>query len=261
VIPGTPDLPPPGGRIIGKNLVVVGVLYAIRAAAGFAALAYLGRTLGGRVFGIYIAALSLVTIVQALEELGGTDYLVREGTRDPARMERLLADVLFLKAATTALLLAVAIGAAAVMGFDPTELAVVALLVAREGAEAVSDALRAPLKAIERMEAATATAIAVTVASSAALIAGVAAGWGLVGAVGASAAAAAAGIPLSWAITRRFVRVRVRASFRDALGVARRSFPFAVVEILSFATTYADTLVIRIALGRTATGLYGGGDL
>src|SRR5205807_899895 len=36
-----------------------------------------------------------------------------------------------------------------------------------------------------------------------------------------------------------------------------RSFPYAVVEILSYATTYADTLVVRIALGRHATGVYG----
>src|SRR5207302_5172312 len=134
----------------------------------------------------------------ALDELGGTDYLVRAGARDPGRMERLLSDVLFLKAAITLLLFAIAVGAAAAMGFDGTELAVVALLVVRFGSDSVVEALTAPLKAIERMELASFTVIGVTVCEAVALVGAVAAGSGLVAAVGLSAAVSLAGIPLAW---------------------------------------------------------------
>src|SRR5687768_2815111 len=84
-------------RVIRKNLAFVGLAYGLGAAAGFVAQAVIARELGPAVYGEYIAALSLVTILAVLYEAGANEYLVRETAHAPRRLGELLGDLLLVK--------------------------------------------------------------------------------------------------------------------------------------------------------------------
>jgi O-antigen/teichoic acid export membrane protein len=256
---GVVDPPPAGvhGRVIRKNLSVVSLAYVIGSLSGFFALAYLARKLGNSTFGTFVAATALVNIVGVIDNLGGGNYLVRESSRDPTRMQSLMGDVLVLKAGANVVVIGLSIAAAAALGFGSTGLIVVAIMALMFGANAVSKTLRAGLQALERMEIASAISIGNAVLSAAGMAAVIAAGGGLVGAVAISTAVSIATIPVSWALLRRRVRFRLQSTWPTLRSVIRASFPFAVAGVLAFATTYADALVIRGVLGERQTGLYG----
>ena len=87
----------PLDRLIRKNLAFVGSAYVLGALAGFVAQAVIARELGRAVFGEYVAAFSLVTIVGVLYEAAATEYLVRETAHSPRRLGELLGDLLLVK--------------------------------------------------------------------------------------------------------------------------------------------------------------------
>lgn len=244
-------------RVIRKNLLVVGIAYAAGGAGGFIAQVVLARNVAPADFGLYVAAASLVAIVRVVHQLGGAEYLVREGAREPSRLGVLVGDVIVLTGFTTLLAIGVATAAGITLGFRGSGVAAAALLALMSGAAAVSGALRSAMQAIERMELSSAVSIGVAVASVAGMIAAVAAGWGIVGVAAAGAFAALAGIPAAWMILRPHVAVRLRPSLGAARLVARASLPFAAVGMFLFGANYADTLVIRGFLGDDQTAIYG----
>ncbi len=250
---------PPGvhGRVIRRNISVVSLAYVIGSVCGFVALAYIARQLGNAAFGAFVAATALVNIVGVIDTLGGGNYLVREIGRDPGRIEELLGDVLILRIGAGLLTILVSLVAAAVLGFDSTEMLVVAILALMAGANAVSKTLRAGLQAWERMDVASAISIGNAVLSAAGMVAVIAAGGGLVGAVAVSTLVSFATIPVSWVALRRLVEVKVKPAWAAVRSVIRASMPFAVAGVLTFGTTYVDTLVLRGFLGDQQTGLYG----
>jgi len=152
---------------------------------------------------------------------------------------------------------AVSLAAGAVLGFSRTEMVVVAILALTFGANAVSRTLRSGLQARERMDLASWISIGNAVLSAAAMIGVVAAGGGLVAAVLVSGAVSLATIPVAWVSLRRLVRIRLRTTWPTLRRVTRASVPFAVAGVFTFATTYADALVINGSLGNQQTGLYG----
>ena len=247
----------PLARVIRKNIVVVGLAYLIGAAGGFVAQAVIARELGPVVFGEYIAALSLVTILAAIYEVGATNYLVRETARAPSRLGELLGDLLLIKLLAGAAVGALAVGIGAALGFNGTELAVAAILSLMLGANAISQPFRSGLQGIERLGVSSSLSLANSAVSAAGMIVVVAAGHGIVTAVAFSALVSLALVPISWFALARYVRVSPRGSLQGARTVARTSFPFTVVSLLTFATSYADAIVIRVVLGSEETGTYG----
>jgi O-antigen/teichoic acid export membrane protein len=244
-------------RLIRKNLVSVAVAYGGGALAGLAAQVVLGRELGRVAFGEYIAAFSLLTVLAVAFEVGATDYLVRDAAREPSRLPAVLTDVLGLRLAAAIPVAVVALAAAAALGFGGRELAVTALMAVMFIANALSKPFRAGLQAIERLEVASALSTANAFVSAAGMIVLVLAGYGLVAAVGFSAAVSVAVIPLAWRALARSRAIPLRWSRDRMRRAARASLPFAAVNVGIFATSYADTLVIRGLLGAAATGAYG----
>jgi O-antigen/teichoic acid export membrane protein len=251
--------PPQGvqGRVIRKNLAVVSLAYLVGSLSGFFALAYLARKLGDATFGTYVAATALVNIVGVVDNLGGGIYLVREAARDPTRLPGLLGDVLVLKTAANLLVTGISVAAAALLGFGGSEIVVVAILALMFGANAISKAVRAGLQTLERMEVAAAITMGNAAISAAGMIAVVAAGGGLVAAVAVSTAVSLLTIPVGWVALRRRVRFRLRTSWATLRSLTVASLPFAIAGVFTFATTYADALVIKGVLGNRQTGLYG----
>jgi O-antigen/teichoic acid export membrane protein len=107
------------------------------------------------------------------------------------------------------------------------------------------------------MEIASTISIGNAVLSAAGMVAVIAAGGGLVGAVALSTVVSFATIPVSWISLRRLVAIHVRPAWAAIKSVTRASLPFAVAGVLTFGTSYVDTLVLRGYLGDGQTGLYG----
>jgi O-antigen/teichoic acid export membrane protein len=249
--------PPAVGRVIRKNLFFVGMAYGIGAAAGFVAQAIIARELGVAVFGEYIAALSLVTILAVLLEAGATDYLVRETAREPRRLGELLGDLLLVKLLAGVVVGGLAVGLAAALGFSGTEIVMAGILAVMLGANGVTRPFRGGLQGIERMGVGSSLAIANSVVSAAGIIVIVSSGRGIVTAVAFSALVSLALVPISWLALARYVPVWPRGSWQGARDVALISFPFTAVHLLTAGTSYADAVVIRVLVGPPETGTYG----
>jgi O-antigen/teichoic acid export membrane protein len=247
----------PLDRLIRKNLVFVGSAYVLGALAGFVAQAFIARELGRAVFGEYVAAFSLVTILGVLYEAAATEYLVRETARSPRRLGELLGDLLLVKLVAGAVVGALAIGIAAALGFSERELAVTGLLAVMLGANAVAKPFRAGLQGIERLGVGSSLAIANSVLSAAGMIVLVATGHGLVTAVAFSALVSLVLVPFSWLALARYVRFSLRGSWTGARSVTQVSFPFTAFTLLTYATNYADAIIIRVVVGSPLTGTYG----
>jgi O-antigen/teichoic acid export membrane protein len=96
-----------------------------------------------------------------------------------------------------------------------------------------------------------------SVLSSAGMVALVATGHGIVAALAFSALVSVVVVPLSWLALRRHVRISPTASLPGARTVVRAGLPFTSVNLLTYATSYADAIIIRVLLGLTQTGQYG----
>jgi O-antigen/teichoic acid export membrane protein len=258
----TERVPGPAGqgttrRVIRKNLVFIGAAYVVGALAAFATQAVMARELGRSIFGEYIAALSLVMVLGELYEIGATGYLARETARDPRRLAELLGDMVVTKAVTIVVVAAVAVGLGSALGFSDRELAIAAILAMMLGANAIAKTFRAGLQGLEHMAVASSLAIANAVITAAGMIAIVATGHGLVAAVAFSAVVSVALVPASWLGLRRHAAVPLRGSLNRILAVVRDGFPFTALTVLTFATSYADVMIIRALLGPAETGTYG----
>ena len=82
-------------------------------------------------------------------------------------------------------------------------------------------------------------------------------GHGLVTAVAFSALVSLALVPISWLALGRYVHFSLRGSWKGARSVTQISFPFTALTLLTYATNYADAIIIRVVLGPPLTGTYG----
>jgi O-antigen/teichoic acid export membrane protein len=244
-------------KVLRKNISAVGLGYVVGALAGFGAQTVLARRLGPERYGIYIAAFSLVTIEAVLDELGGTSYLVREGARDLRRLQSLLGNVLLLKMVVNLAALVVALAVALALGFGRTGLVVVGLFSVMFAANAAIRSFRGGLQAAERLHIGAFLGMVNALISALGMVWVVQAGGGLLGAVAFSTAVSVALVPVSWLILRMHVHFHLTWAWPSARQVLVLSLPFALVEVLTFATRNADVLIVRGFLGDGAAGLYG----
>ena len=246
-------------KLLRKNLSVVGLTYAVAGVAGFAAQAVLARHVSRDAFGNYIAALSLVAVTKVLDRLARDEYIVREGGRDPGRLQHLVGTILSLKLVTGVLVVGISGIVALIFGFTGTTVVVAMLLAAMAGADAVSDSFRSGLQALERLEVASAISMAVAGLSAAGMVVVISSGGGLVGAVAASTAVSFAAVPVSWLALNRRLPIGLVRSGSTMVRVMKESFPYTAAGVLSVASHYVDALVVRGSLGPRPTALYGAG--
>jgi O-antigen/teichoic acid export membrane protein len=243
--------------LIGHNLAWVTISYIGGALAGFLAQAIMARELGRPVFGEYVAALSLVTVLAVLYELGASDYLVRQAARDPGRLPRLVGELVEIKLGMGGVVLVLSLAGALVLGFHSREIVVTGLLALMLGANAIGKPFRSGLQSIERLDVASRISLANAAISAIGMAALLLAGYGLVPAVAWSLIVSLVMLPVSWRALRRHARVRPLRSGPAAWRLVLESFPFTAITLLTTAIAYADALIIRTLLGPAETGTYG----
>jgi O-antigen/teichoic acid export membrane protein len=245
-------------QVVRKNLTVVAASYAIGSIAGFATQSVFARVLGTETYGIYAAGVALVTIAGVAQEIAGPAWLVRTAAQRDVSFGELSGSVVGFRALASVAVIAVVAVAATAMGYGARGVVVVVMLAAVAGVNAIFKTLRAGFQAAERMSISASLATANAVTTAAVMIAIVAAGAGLAAALVGSLAISLVLLVPTWRLLPRVFRPRLNLGVAAMRAAARDSLPFTVVAGLSFALSYADTLVVRAMLGTHATGLYGG---
>ena len=185
---------------------------------------------------------------------------MRETARSPRRLGELLGDLLLVKLVAGAVVGAIAIAIAAALGFKREQVA------CRDRAPRGDAGCKCPRRSpfapgcrgSSAWELGSSLAIANSVVSAAGMpSSSVVTGHGLVTAVAFSALVSLVLVPISWLALGRYVHFSLRGSWKGARSVTQISFPFTAFTLLTYATNYADAIIIRVLVGAPLTGTYG----
>jgi len=246
------DTPAAGPLVIrGSILRVLG--YAAGSVLSLAAVALLTRYLGPADFGRYGTVFALVTIVAAVTDVGMTTLAVREyATRRGTERDRLMRDLMGLRMALTAVGTVLAVGFALAAGYDGAMVAGAAAAGAGLMATVYADTLRVPLQAHLQLGRVSALELLRQGATAALLVAGIAAGAGIVPLLGvplpvallllgATAVLVAGRIPLVPSLHPRAWAALLRETASFALATAVGTlYAYMAVVVLSLVASDAE---------------------
>jgi O-antigen/teichoic acid export membrane protein len=99
--------------VLGRNLRALAVARLAAKLGGLAAIVVLARVLAPDEFGAYIVAVSLVALISTLGDVGAGGFLVREGTRRPEDLGRLVGGLATLRVVLGGAALGISVGVGA----------------------------------------------------------------------------------------------------------------------------------------------------
>jgi O-antigen/teichoic acid export membrane protein len=219
---------------------------------------------GAAAYGTYAALLSLSFLLNILLDLGLTNHTTRRLARDPDAMAAELPALLGVRGALVVLYAVVTLVAALVLGYAGTHLHVLGWLIVNQALAALLLFLRGAVAAGQRY----AQDSLLSVLDRALLIALM--GWLLWGRgpgaplpilwfVQAQTAVYVVAVGVAWALVRQRTRgLRPRWPGREAGGLLRRSFPYALLVLLMTFYYRTDTVMLERLLpdGPLQAGIY-----
>lgn len=233
------------GEVVGK----LGTLVLVISAA---------RALGPEQFGVFSFALSLGTLVAIIPSWGFDTVVVQQGSAEPARLAALLAQLLVLRGAVSAPVLAAA-GAALLYyrGGGAAGWASVLVLLACL-ADTIADGYRAVATAREAQGRCAAVQIAQRLVGAVLVVAVIVAGGGLLEVAGAYLAGSVVGVGgMAFVIARLGITPAWRSVRRIGLrAFGRTSGVMGVHGVLSMALLRVDAVLLGLIAGDAAVGLY-----
>jgi O-antigen/teichoic acid export membrane protein len=242
--------------LLVRNLTIQTVSEAVALACGLASAVLLSRHLGVAGFGVFNYTFAFIYFFLTLNDLGLNTIAVREISRDAARAGEILGNLLSLRLALSAGVLAIAWIAIWLWPMDDVlrrPLALFALILPLT-------ALNAPALIFQtamRFEFA-ATAQIVTRLSGLALMALVAlAGRGVTAMLGALLAAELCGVLVTWLLARRLVRIPWRCDPAQWRVLMRAALPLAVGILLASVVNRIDFIMLERMASIEDVGLYG----
>jgi O-antigen/teichoic acid export membrane protein len=250
------DLPAAGHVTIrGGILRLAG--YGVGTVVGVVVTVVLLRYLGVRDYGRYATVTSIGAVVLALADLGLSvvgqrDYVLHPGDREK---RALLARIVGMRLVFTPVAAAIAVGFAAVAGYDRTMVAGVAI----GGLGAVLTLLwhTALIPPTARLQFGRVTAIGLTndLATAAGLLAFVAVGAGLLAFLAVPALATFAALLVAFALVRE---AATQPSFAVShwRPLLREALPLGVAGVIGIVYLRALLIMTSLIAGQTQTGLY-----
>jgi O-antigen/teichoic acid export membrane protein len=235
-----------GGEIISK-------------VASFALIVILARGLGGREFGYFVFAISFFPLFLMFGSWGIDAALIRELSRDHARLSAFFSSGLLLRSVLglAALLLAVALAPLLVEGMGA--LAGISLVGVALLFDELSRFIGAVFKAFERMKFHAFVLVINRFVSTG--LAGIAllAGGGFVLVSGAYAAGSIGGLVFAWAmLRRRFPPIRLGDAARSIVGnLWRAGLPLGLASFLNMAVFRMDSVLLQALRGPVQVAMYG----
>lgn len=245
-----------GGALVrGGTLRIAGYVVGVLISVVGASLML--RHLGVDDFGRYATVLSLVTIVGGLSDLGLTGVGTREYTvRPPGERERLLGNLLGMRLALTAVGIALACGAGALVGYPRVEIEGTALAGAGLLAVVTQDSLMIPLNARLRQGLIAALDFMRQVGSVAAVVVLVAAGAGLLPFTGSQLPVAVLAVVIAVALLGGPRTLRPRIDFHEWKLLGREVVPYAAASAIGAVYFRVEIVVLSLIATATQTGLF-----
>ncbi len=245
-----------GAAIRGGAIRIVG--YTVNAALGALAAAFLFRHLGTKDVGTYAAAMSMAAIVGGLSDLGLTALGLRElSVRRPDGRVLLMANLLGLRVALTLLGIAGSVLFSVLVGYKPVLVAGVALAGAGLMVQTVQGTLALSLMSRLRLGLLTATEIGRQALTTAATIALVAAGAGLLSFIGLAIPVGAAVLLLTAWLVRSEVPLLPRFDRAEWGLLVRAVLPYSVAAAISVIYFRLSVIVVSLTSGATQLSYFG----
>jgi O-antigen/teichoic acid export membrane protein len=255
-VPDVLDTPEAGPAVIrGGTLRAGGYMAGILLA--LASAPFLVRHLGNVDFGRYTVVLSIIALVAGLTEGGVQAVGLREyTTRSGEDRQRLLRHLLGVRIALTAVAVVLAVGFAAVAGYDHTMVLGTALAGLGLLLQSIQNLIAVPLQGELRFGWATTTDLcrqAVTVALTLALIL---AGAGLLPFFVTSIVGGAVSIVMTIVLVRHAMPFRPAFDRSDWWLLIRDTFPYAAAIALNVAYFRIGVIIVSLLSTDVQTGYY-----
>jgi O-antigen/teichoic acid export membrane protein len=217
----------------------------------------LARELGVDGFGLFTFGASLALLVVTPAGFGIDTIVARDIARDRTAMHHLVWNALAMKAVSGTVAVGVAIGVAAIGGYEEPAPLVIALLAVAAFAELMAKTLYSVFLGLEDMRPPSLALLLQRTLTAGFGIAAVLAGAGVV----TVAWLYLAGVLLAFAWTARRVaaraRPRIALGLRPARSLLAASLPSGVNVLLSTVLFRVDMLILSLLVGTVAVGLYG----
>lgn len=255
------DGPPQTGRRSSRILLNAGFRATADIGSKIATAAlyiFVARKLGTSDFGVFVFALAFVGVVTAIGTFGQDIVLVREVARDPERLEEYFSNAMVSRVMFSIPPLLVALLIAWLAGMNEQTLLVTLLL----GLGFVGDyAVQVPFavfQAFERLGLVAVVLIAQRWVTTAAAIAALYLGAGLVEVAGIYAIGSLSATALgTWMMYRHIGRPRLRVDFRGALRVTREATPIGIALVALTVLFRIDMAMLAIFKSASEVGEYG----
>jgi O-antigen/teichoic acid export membrane protein len=241
--------------IRGGMLRLVG--YGVGTAVGVAVTIVLLRYLGVRDYGRYATVTSIAAIVITLADLGigivgERDYVVSRGEQEK---RSLLARIFGMRLVFTPVAVAVAVGFAAIAGYDRTMVEGVAIGGAAAVFVVLSQSTLIPAMATLRLGRVTAVGLTNDLATAAGILAFVTAGAGLLAFLTVPALATLATFVVAVVLVREGW-TRPSFAWRGWRPILAEALPLGVAGVIGIVYLRALLIMTSLIAGETATGLY-----
>jgi len=192
---------------------------------------FIARKLGASEFGVYAFALTFAGLVTAIGYFGQDVVLAREVSRDRGQLERYYSNAMLARSGFSIPPLLLALLIAGVAGLGHHTLLVVLLLGFGLCGEYMVQVPFAVFQAYERLEFVTVVLIAQRWITTAAAIAALYLGAGLVAVAGIYCAGTLMGAALGTAMMYRYIaRPRLHVDIRGAIEVTRQALPIGIAS-------------------------------
>ena len=255
-VPDVLDTPDAGPAVIrGGALRAGGYMAGILLALGSAP--FLVRHLGNVDFGRYTVVLSIIALVAGLTEGGVQAVGLREYTvRSGAERERLLRNLLGVRIALTTVAVLLAVGFAAVAGYDHTMVVGTALAGVGLLLQSIQNLVAVPLQGELRFGWATATDLCRQAVTVALTIAFILAGAGLLPFLATSIAGGAVALVITVLLVRGAMPFRPAFDRADWQLLVRDTFPYAVAIALNVAYFRIGVIIVSLVSTAVETGYF-----
>lgn len=218
---------------------------------------YIARRLGAGILGQYAAVTNIITLYLSFADLGITNLVIRDVSRDRGRTQEVLDTFFGVQLASALVLAAAALATGMLAGYGSE--AQIALAVGAAGlvASALATVYNALLSAHERIYPFAAIELVCLVVFTAGNVLVVVTGSGLVALVAVTTVVALVKVLLgaAWA-ARHGIAVRGWPAWRTAGGLLAAGLPFLLINGAHYAVQRLDVVLLSAMRGDERTGVY-----
>lgn len=242
--------------LVGTTSLVAAQVASI--ALALAAVKVITSSLGRADYGVYATAIAFTAIFSLLADFGVNTVTAREVARDPSHADRVVSLSIGLRVALSLVVAPIILLGSFVAYPQSHDLlhVGVAFIAATFLPDAVRTVLFGYLTATSRNHWVAVLTVTQQGAFLGFAVLAVASHVGLIGVFGAYLVSSAIATVIAVVLTSRFVSIRLRISWRSWQHLIQMSISIGAIQVVNLLYLRADSLLISLLLGPSATGVY-----